>query len=87
LRVQESASVVETTVAGKLEWAVSRIRLVNQTLLTRRYQPDGNGLCGDVAFISHVVHMVTTSIYKRHPRGVDVGRAGGIIPLILRYRS
>ena len=67
--------------------AVSGVRNVNSTWLTGRNEPDGDGVRLDCSFVSNYVDCAASMVNKRHPRGVDMRRTGGIICLILRDRS
>jgi len=69
------------------EGAVPRIWFVNPTRLACWNEPESNDLCCDVAFVSDVVYVATTTIHKCHPRCVHVRRATGIVPVIVSYRS
>ena len=48
------------------EGAVPWRRLVDQSLLACRDQPDSKDLCRDGAFVSHIVYVGAASIDKRH---------------------
>jgi hypothetical protein len=65
--VQKITRAVQNQVVSS-EMAVSRIRGINPSRLTRWNEPDSDGLCHDGALVSNDVHVLATVINKRHPR-------------------